>query len=278
MTDALSLEIRSLPPLPQTVMELQQACVRPDITPNEVAQIIEKDPFMTADLLRAANSPLYGFAHRIDSVFNAVTRFGIFTTKGLAIASAVRSKFKIDLAPYQISLSQFTDTCNLKSAFLCHWYRGANELGVLVPATLLMYVGMAIIAEALRKNKREAQFMQGVKALDMPHLADLNDLETLEKQLIGGSHSAVLKELLEHWNFDTLLTRVIGALGDVDSPDNADLKKYTYPLNAVNMLISPYSAASANQLGLAKRFVRQKELGEAQFEATLKILKLDQKK
>ena len=99
MNALINAEIDTLPPLPQTITELQRVCLYEDTTIKQVADIIEKDPFLTADLIKYANSPIYGYMHKVDSVFQAVSMFGISSTKGLAIASAVKSTFTIISLP-----------------------------------------------------------------------------------------------------------------------------------------------------------------------------------
>ena len=99
MNTLITAEIDTLPPLPQTITELQCICVYEDTTIKQVADVIEKDPFLTADLIKYANSPIYGYAHKVDSVLQAVSMFGISSTKGLAIASAVKSTFTIISLP-----------------------------------------------------------------------------------------------------------------------------------------------------------------------------------
>ncbi|WP_232086790.1 HDOD domain-containing protein [Helicobacter winghamensis] len=117
MEHLIRANIELLPPLPQTITDLQCVCRDENTTIKQVSNIIEKDPFLTADLIKYANSPLYGYTRKIHSVFQAVSMFGISTAKGLAIASAVKSSLEIDLSPYRLTTKQFTETANLKVLF-----------------------------------------------------------------------------------------------------------------------------------------------------------------
>ena len=47
MNTLITAEIDTLPPLPQTITELQCICVYEDTTIKQVADVIEKDPFLT---------------------------------------------------------------------------------------------------------------------------------------------------------------------------------------------------------------------------------------
>ncbi|WP_370524786.1 HDOD domain-containing protein [Helicobacter winghamensis] len=45
MQSLISADIEALPPLPQTISELQKVCLDEETTIKQVANIIEKDPF-----------------------------------------------------------------------------------------------------------------------------------------------------------------------------------------------------------------------------------------
>ena len=115
MKDFVINEIDALPPLPQTILELQRICAQEHSSIKQVANVIEQDPFLTMDLIKNANSPLYGYHRQVNSVLQAVSMFGISTSKGLAIAAAIRAKFTIDLTPYQLEVQSFVEVSNIKN-------------------------------------------------------------------------------------------------------------------------------------------------------------------
>ena len=65
MNPLLLETINDLPPLPKTVMELQEYVDSSgaDLEISKVVAIISKDPLLIGELLRLANSPFYGFSH-----------------------------------------------------------------------------------------------------------------------------------------------------------------------------------------------------------------------
>ncbi|MDY3114261.1 MAG: HDOD domain-containing protein [Helicobacter sp.] len=264
MKNFISSEIESLPPLPQTIIELQRICANEDTTIKQVSSVIEKDPFLTADLIKCANSPLYGCRRSVDSVFLAVSMFGIGTAKGLAIASAVKSNFIIDLSPYNLSTHKFTEISNLKSAFIMQWFNDKKQLhSTLIPCALLMYLGMAIIADCLRKRGEISDFL---KNFDKE-----NQLDS-EKQLLNCTHLDVLKSLFKYWNFDEKITKVVESLAQNDI--NNDLEIYTAPLLVLNKLITPFSSASLEQIKDSINLVESYNLDKDSFINTLKNMQL----
>ena len=135
MNALINAEIDTLPPLPQTITELQRVCLYEDTTIKQVADIIEKDPFLTADLIKYANSPIYGYMHKVDSVFQAVSMFGISSTKGLAIASAVKSTFTINLSQYKLTTKQL---------FVSGMTIGKDAMGTMSNTLVLAFAGNSL--------------------------------------------------------------------------------------------------------------------------------------
>jgi HD-like signal output (HDOD) protein len=63
-----------LPPMPALVFRILELTVRPEATAKQLAEVIELDPSMTAQLLRYARSALFGYRGQINSVQDAVAR------------------------------------------------------------------------------------------------------------------------------------------------------------------------------------------------------------
>ena len=83
MNELLLKVIDNLPPLPETVMKLQQYVdsAGSDVQIDGVVDIISKDPLLTGDLLRLANSPYYGFSREISTLNQVVSLLGINNEK-----------------------------------------------------------------------------------------------------------------------------------------------------------------------------------------------------
>ena len=70
MNELLVDSVEHLPPLPQTVMALQEYIARAgsEASVDKVAQIVSADPLITARLLQLANSPFYSFKSKITTL------------------------------------------------------------------------------------------------------------------------------------------------------------------------------------------------------------------
>ena len=79
--------IKSLPPLPKSVVEIQKLYVSGDPDIHLLVKIIEADPILTSDILAEANSPLHSFSKKIIAVQQVITLLGTSAIRSLALAS-----------------------------------------------------------------------------------------------------------------------------------------------------------------------------------------------
>ncbi|MCK4707087.1 MAG: HDOD domain-containing protein, partial [Gammaproteobacteria bacterium] len=82
-----------LPVLPEAALRVRQAINSPDVGSEEIIQIVQSDPVLSARLVSVANSPLYGTWREIKTVRDAVRRLGLETTKNLSFSLSVKQLF-----------------------------------------------------------------------------------------------------------------------------------------------------------------------------------------
>ena len=78
-----------LPPAPHTFQQLLRCLQRSDYSLTELAQIIEGDVAMTANILKLVNSPFFGSRQPITSIERAVTYLGTDTIASLVLGNGV---------------------------------------------------------------------------------------------------------------------------------------------------------------------------------------------
>ena len=83
----------TLPTMPEVLTKLNEVIADPDSSADSVAAVIAKDPSVSANLLRIANSAYYGLPIRVSSVSVAVSVLGFKMTKKLALKATVFSEF-----------------------------------------------------------------------------------------------------------------------------------------------------------------------------------------
>ena len=75
--------------LPQVLSEVLQEVSKEDIAADKLAKIILKDPSLTGQVLKMANSPFYHRLSEIKTVQQAVSIMGVTTVKCLALSATV---------------------------------------------------------------------------------------------------------------------------------------------------------------------------------------------
>jgi HD-like signal output (HDOD) protein len=83
-----------LPEIPTIVSELNEVIANPFSSAEDIANVVNKSPSLTATLLKIVNSALYGCPSKIDKVSQAVTLIGTKEIFGLALGISIIIIFK----------------------------------------------------------------------------------------------------------------------------------------------------------------------------------------
>jgi putative nucleotidyltransferase with HDIG domain len=79
-----------LPQLPSTSIGAIDLCARPHVEISEIVALIERDPVLSSELLRVANSVLYAGNEPAQTLHDAVLRVGLRTLRSMLYAVSVR--------------------------------------------------------------------------------------------------------------------------------------------------------------------------------------------
>ena len=225
-------KIKSLPPLPKSVIQIQKITADPNGSIGDLIKVVKDDPMLTANLLKAANSPLYGFSRQIKTVDQAVSLFGMSTVKGFAVSSAVRNSMKIDLSAYGVSENQFVSVSQLQNALMTNWYRrDRTKLDVLSTASFLLEIGAVVISSVLVAEGLAEEFKNRLKN---------QERTLLEREYIGGDTISVTAEIFNYWKFDPLLVDAIKFADNLEQAKDAIV--YSAPLRVVYEMVDLFSA------------------------------------
>lgn len=231
MKEELFKKIKALPPLPDTVLKIQGVCINPDASLHDLTVVVEKDPMITANILKATNSPLYGFSREINNISQAVSLFGMSTVKGFAMSTAVIQTFPINLAPYGINAAQFAIIAQKQNALAFHWLKNCDKkiADTLMTASFLLETGALIISDFIVKNEQTAEFKQAIMSK--------KDIKLIEEAFTSTTKEEVAAEMFKQWNFDEILSESIRYSND---PTKADPKLFRYaaPLAVIKKAIT----------------------------------------
>lgn len=265
MNDKLLQQIRQLPPLPESAMQIEAVYQNPNSTFNDMVKILEKDPLLTADILKAANSPLYGFSREIVAISQAVGLFGMGTVRGFALASIVKKSFPLDLSSYGISNEQFANLSKNQHALVTSWYikQDPKILGILSPAAFLVEIGKVLISQYLIQEKQQEAFRDALK--------ETQDIEASEQQIVGVTTPEVSATVFTHWKFEEKMIETIRRCMD---PQNAsdEVKKAAQSLCVVRAAVPLNGVITPESIEKAKALVDQFGLDMESFEKALENL------
>ncbi|WP_457592673.1 HDOD domain-containing protein [Hydrogenimonas sp.] len=229
MVEKILKKIKSLPPLPESVSRVRQICNDPEGTVKELVPIVKQDPMFTADILKAANSPLYGFSRQITSIDQAVALFGMGTIQGFAISYAVRKSFPVTLSPYGVGHSHLMEVSTLQNALTLQW--GKNQVAAhraeMMTTSLLMELGKVIASLILEEEGKTDAFKAAIR-----NAKTLEEIAETEKRFLDITSEWIAALMFKHWKFhDTM----VSMMRFVEHPDEAPetLRRHTEILSVV---------------------------------------------
>jgi HD-like signal output (HDOD) protein len=247
MENSIVESIKSLPPLSKTIADINRIHADPEGSVGDMAKVIEGDPMIVANLLKAAASPLYGFSREIKNASQAVSLFGMSMTRTIAIGNSVRKLLNVDLEPYGISSEQFANISSLQAVLLSTWYNKIDRAKAqqLFLPVFLQETGKILIASDIIQNDETISFKSDAETS--------NNLAQLEKSYVGMTTADVTALVFEHWRFDDEIIEIIKY---ADEPQKApsDLREAANILNIIKTIIpvnKPFSDQAVN-FGLKK--------------------------
>ena len=84
-------KIESLPPLPKTIIEIEEFRKKLNKEAIDLLNIIEKDALIISTLLKISNSAMFGFRSKVETPSRAVNLLGINFTISIAIGGTVQN-------------------------------------------------------------------------------------------------------------------------------------------------------------------------------------------
>lgn len=90
---AITQDQVQLPSLPDLVVHIRDEINSPKSTAQSIAKLVARDPALSANILRYANSPLYGSISSVRTLPLAVQRLGLHLVHSLTLATIARQLF-----------------------------------------------------------------------------------------------------------------------------------------------------------------------------------------
>ena len=198
---ALVAATPELAAMPATSARLLELLDDPDAPVGDLVAVIEKDPGLTANVLKLSNSAYYGVRREVGSVRDALTLLGNRTVVTLAFAASMGRLLQAPVNAYRLSRGQLWRHClavGLLAARLAPAELDSAARNRVFTAGVVHDIGKLLLDRPLRDDLEQ-----------LPPDADTEALVLAERQRLGFDHAEAGAALAEAWNFPGDLAAVI---------------------------------------------------------------------
>lgn len=196
-------DLHGLITLPDVYLRINRLLDDPSSSSSDIAKVVSQDPAFTIRLLKVANSSMYNFSSRVDTVARAVSIIGTAQIRNLALSMSVSKSFE-GLPNELVSMTNFwrhSLLCALASRHL-GGQAGRCDRDAMFTAGLLHDIGELVLFNREPEKARAAL----MKVLDSQDELVVSDAE---RELFGFDHADVGGELAREWNLPPLLEECI---------------------------------------------------------------------
>ena len=199
---------RSLYSLPVVAVEVIQLTSNLQVDAHALKKCIEKDPALTAKILRVVNSSLFGLSREVSDLNQALALLGTKPLKLLVLGFSLPQGLFADVAREQLDWYWRTTLVRAVAAREISerlWNRPGDDAFL---AGLLQDIGVLVLLDQLREPY--AKFLGRV-------IEERGNLDALEVKSLGFDHRTLSAELLRNWNMPELFVEAIAEKRDFQS-------------------------------------------------------------
>lgn len=204
-------EITSLPPLPANIIELDNFRKQDSTDSEKLVEILKKDPLIAANILKIANSSMFGFRSKVDTLSRAINLLGIKFAISVAIGSSISQAVKSNLLAYAVTTDDFILTSSLASNIVNTWVANINfdlKNELLLPA-FLQEVGKFVISQVIQEEKKTEEFLK--------ELEETKNTSLCEEKFTGFTCARITANIFKHWNLSHNIIFPIAFAEDIEN-------------------------------------------------------------
>ena len=215
----LLIKVKSMPPLPQSIAQILELTKSAKSSAHDLTKVCERDPKLTTNMLKLANSPYYGFSRKISTISHAIVCLGLDTVKSIALTSSTQEMLNNEVPAYALEEGMLWQhsICCATCARIISKRIGFKESEEAYIAGLLLDIGKIMLS-----NFSEDQFVLIIEKAQNNRIS----FDRAEKEILGFDHSKIGGKIIEKWNLPSIL---VEAVQYHHCPDKAKIsKKLTY--------------------------------------------------
>lgn len=194
LDEILSL-VKHVPPFPKVAQRVSEMLNDPDVSATALAEVIQYDQVITANVLKICNAAYFGLPRKVSSLDEALVIVGNDTLKDIIITSssarfykgAAGEGYKLD----QGELWKHSIAVGIMAKELVKYVKGV-ESGSAFTAGLLHDIGKRFLSSFVADD---------FKKIMMKVVQDNCSFVEAEKELVGASHAELGGMIMSQWGF-----------------------------------------------------------------------------
>lgn len=191
----------AIPSVPQVVVRFLEITQDPQFDYGKLVDLLASDPGMTGEILRLANSALFGVSRQITSIRQAMTLLGVRRIRSLVLARYLISVVNDRSTVLDVRYFWRRSLTSAALAAKLARHRLASLQEETFIAALLADVGIVLMAKTLGED------YQPIGDRYVP--GGVDDTTSLENEQFGATHGEVTALLLDRWQLPALITDTV---------------------------------------------------------------------
>lgn len=193
----------NLPTLPAAAVKLLEMSRNPETEIRDIAELIKRDPALSAKILKSANSTFFGLSSKVTSVDRAVPLLGTTLVTSIALSFSLSESAMSD-GPMAEHFKNYwwQSIIQASAAESCATILADHSAGPeFFQAGLLMDLGRLAMLKTIPKEYRPV--LEAAKTQQ-------RSLSDVEQETFGFDHTTVGEELMKRWQLPAVLVECSG--------------------------------------------------------------------
>jgi putative nucleotidyltransferase with HDIG domain len=195
-------KVKQLDPIPVVIHKVLALAEDPDASMKEMVEVVERDPAITANLLKRVNSAHMGLPVKVDSVQQSVSMLGMQTVVEMVLSQNLSGNLNRAQKGYGLAKGDLWSQ-SLSVAMVARSLASQRELmslPAIYTAALLKDIGKVILHEFVADQLEAIQKLVAEKGLSFVEA---------ESEVLGMDHAALGGVIAKQWHFSPHMTYMI---------------------------------------------------------------------
>ena len=187
-------QVSQLDPVPSVIHQVLMLAGNPDSSLKELVSVVERDPAITANLLKTVNSAHMGLPVKVDSIQQAVSMLGLQQVVEMVLSQNLSANLKRSQAGYGLSKGDLWRQ-GLAVAMVARTLADQHDLlslPAIYTAALLKDIGKIILHEFVADRLEDIQALVNQKGMSFVEA---------EMEVLGMDHTTLGGMIAKQWQF-----------------------------------------------------------------------------